>query len=123
MVTAGEHRDAGPDEGAALDDAPAPPSRGSAPAGDGRRSPRCGWVSTSTRSARVTCVLERDALGEVEEALVAEEALARRSSSPRQPAPIEVEEAHVVEDRAAADPGARAGAARERASGGKRAKR
>ncbi len=59
--------------------------------------------------------LERDALGQVEQALVAEEALVRDLEA-GEAAPVEVEEAHVVDDRAASDAGARAGAARGRAA-------
>ena len=47
--------------------------------------------------------LERDALGEIEQALVAEEAVFA-DVQPGEPAPVEVEEADVVQDRPAADP-------------------
>ena len=49
--------------------------------------------------------LEADPFGEVQEALVAHEALLADIEA-GEPAPVEVEEAHVVEDRPAADPGA-----------------
>ena len=71
----------------------------------------------STRSASVTCGPEDDPLGQVQQALVAQEALVAHVEA-RQAAPVEVEEAHVVEDDAAPDagaqqaqPGARAGEA------------